>query len=80
MALTLDQQIEVTRDMLAADPSTPFNFSKADIRAAIVAADAWATANAASYNTALPTVFRTGATAAQKALLLAYVCIARAGL
>lgn len=80
MALTLDQQIDVTRGMLAADPNTPFNFSKADIRAAIVAADAWATSNAASYNTALPTAFRTGASASQKALLLAYVCLARAGL
>ncbi len=79
MALTLAQAIQVTRDMLAADPS-PFNFSKADIRAAIDAADAWATANAASYNTALPTVFKNGASASQKALLLAYVCIRRAGL
>ena len=80
MALTLDQQIAVTHGMLQADPVTPFNFSKADIRAAIVAADAWATANASSYNTALPTVFKNGASAAQKAVLLAYVCLARAGL
>ncbi len=75
MALTLAQ---TTRDIIAADPS-PFNFSKIDIRAAIDAADAWATANAASYNTALPTAFRNGASATQKALLLAYVCIRRAG-
>lgn len=80
MALTLQQQIDVTRQMMAADPDTPFNFSKVDIRAAIVAADTWATANAASYNTALPVAFRTGASAAQKALLLAYVCLRRTGL
>ncbi len=80
MALTLAQQVDVTHAMLRADPATPFNFSKTDIRAAIVAADAWATANSASYNTALPTVFKNGASAAQKAVLLAYVCLARAGL
>lgn len=80
MALTLQQQIDVTRQMMAADPDTPFNFSKVDIRAAIIAADTWATANAASYNTALPVAFRTGASAAQKALLLAYVCLRRTGL
>ena len=79
MALTLDQQIQATREMLAAEPNVPFNFSKADIRAALVAADAWATANAASFNTALPLPFRTAASASQKALLLAFVCMRRAG-
>lgn len=78
MALPLAQQIQTTRDLIAADPS-PFNFSKVDIRAAIDACDAWCTANAASYNAALPQPFRTGASATQKALLLAYVCVRRAG-
>jgi len=50
-----------------------------DIKAAIDAADDWADANAASFNTALPVPFRTTATVAQKALLLAYVCMKRAG-
>lgn len=79
MALTLDQAIQITREIMAADNSA-FNFSKVDIRAAIDAADAWATSNAASYNSALPTAFRTGASTSQKALLLAYVCLRRAGL
>jgi hypothetical protein len=79
VALTLDQQIAATRQMLAAEPGVPFNFSKADIRAAIVAADAWATSNASSFNSALPTVFRNGGSASQKALLLAFVCLRRAG-
>lgn len=43
---------------------------RADIQAAAIAADAWASANAASYNTALPVPFRTAATAAQKSDLL----------
>lgn len=51
--------------------------TKADILAAINAADDWADANASSYNTALPTAFRTTASAGQKALLLAVVCLAR---
>lgn len=52
-------------------------FTKADIDAAIVAADDWATANASSYNTALPQPFRSTATAGQKAALLAYVTLRR---
>lgn len=55
------------------------DFTKPDLRAAVDAADTWADANAASYNAALPVAFRTGATAAQKALVLAYVCMKRAG-
>lgn len=47
--------------------------SKADLRAAIDAADSWADANAASYNTALPVAARTILTAKQKALVLMYV-------
>lgn len=50
---------------------------KADIQAAINAADDWANTNAASFNTALPVAFRTNATATQKALLLACVVLAR---
>lgn len=46
---------------------------KADLRAAINAADQWVSDNAASYNTALPVAFRNGATATQKARLLAWV-------
>jgi len=46
---------------------------KADLRAAIDAADAWADANAASYNAALPQPARGALTARQKARLLMYV-------
>lgn len=51
--------------------------TKPDLQAAVNAADDWADQNAASFNTALPVAFRTNATAAQKALLLAVVVLAR---
>ena len=51
--------------------------TKADLQAAVNAADDWANTNATSFNTALPTAFKTNATAGQKALLLAVVCLAR---
>lgn len=51
--------------------------TKADVQAAVNAADDWADANAASFNSALPSAFRTNASASQKALLLAVVLLAR---
>jgi hypothetical protein len=51
--------------------------TKAELRAAVDAADDWADANATSFNTALPAAFRNTATPGQKALLLAVVVIAR---
>lgn len=51
--------------------------NKTALRAAVDAADDWADANAASYNSALPATFRNNATAGQKALLLAVVVLAR---
>lgn len=53
--------------------------TKAQLRAAIDAADQWCDDNAASFNTALPTTFRNAATAAQKNLLLTYVLRRRNG-
>lgn len=81
MALTQAQKNQCIRDLaaLANAAGTPFNFSRSDITAAVDAVDAWATANAAAYNSALPAVFRNAATAAQKAMILAYVCERRAG-
>lgn len=57
-------------------------FSKASLAAAVAAADDWVEANTASFNSALPAAFRTGAasaTTAQKTLLLAYVLMRRMG-
>ena len=55
------------------------NLTYDDIKAAADAADAWADANAAAFNTALPVPFRTTATTAQKTVLLAIVILKRAG-
>jgi hypothetical protein len=54
-------------------------WSKADLAAAVAAADQWAEDNAASYNSALPAAFRTTASATQKAALLGYVIWRRIG-
>lgn len=43
---------------------------KADLKAAVTAADAWADSNAAAYNAALPVAARTTLTTRQKARLL----------
>lgn len=55
-------------------------FTKAQLQAAVNAADDWADTNAASYNTALPAAFRNSATLQQKTMLLMYVIARRAGL
>lgn len=46
---------------------------RADLKAAIAAADSWADTNAASLNAALPLPARTALSARQKARLLRYV-------
>jgi hypothetical protein len=51
--------------------------TKAELQAAVDAADTWADGAGSSYNSALPSAFRTSATADQKALLLAVVVLAR---
>lgn len=51
--------------------------SKADLRAAIDAADAWAETNKTSFNNALPTAAKNNLTASQKARLLAFVILRR---
>lgn len=47
--------------------------TKADLRAAVDAVDAWADANAGSFNSAIPQPARGVLTAKQKARLLLYV-------
>jgi hypothetical protein len=50
-----------------------YTVTKQELRAAYNAADAWADANATSYNSALPQPFRGAANAAEKARLLVEV-------
>jgi len=59
---------EYMRDISAAHES--INLTKAQLRAAVDAADDWADANAASFNSALPVAARNNLTAQQKARLL----------
>lgn len=80
MALSAAQLKLVMRSLATTMSQTaPVRYTKADLVAAATAADAWATANAASYVTALGT-FGSTSTAQEKALLLAYVCLMRAGM
>lgn len=53
--------------------------TKADLRAAVNAADDWADANAAAYNTALPQPARGALTAQQKGDLLTLIIRVRGG-
>lgn len=57
----------------------PGSVLKADLRAAVDALDNWVEANAATINAALPQPFRGAATPEQKAILLAYIALERAG-
>lgn len=59
-------------DRMSADRE-PQPLTKAQLLAAIGAADDWVDANAASFNTGLTAAARTGLTARQKALVLVYV-------
>jgi hypothetical protein len=66
---------EIMRALSAARELIPM--LKADLRAAVNAADDWANTNASTYNLALPLPFRTSATADQKSRLLEAVISTR---
>lgn len=68
VALWADLMREISR---VVEPLGALN--KADLRAAVDAADAWADANASSFNTAIPQPARGVLTAKQKARLLMFV-------
>lgn len=67
------------RNQYMREQATSSGITKTDLAAALAAADQWADDNAAAYNAALPTPFRTAATAAEKAMLLCYVIMRRSG-
>jgi hypothetical protein len=79
VALTAGQQAQVSKAFQVDVTGEVYAFVKADLAAAVAAADAWAESNAASYNSSLPAAFRTTATATQKAALLGLICWLRAG-
>ena len=65
--------------MRVRDNVLALGITKAELRAALNAADDWADANASSFNTALPQPARGAMTSKQKTLLLSYVILKRAG-
>lgn len=77
MPLTTAQRDRVIQELV--ELVGPIAAAKADVQAAVDAADAWVAANAASFNTALPAAFRSTASNAQKAAVLAFVALRRAG-
>lgn len=79
MAFTAQEQRDVWRAMLDKDGALSTSFSKADLSAAVANMDAWLSANQASAVAQLPEPFKSTSNATQKALLLAYVCLKRAG-
>lgn len=79
MALTAQQQRDVWNAMRALDATIGSTFNKTDLSATVANIDAWLTANQASAVAQLPEPFKSTSTAAQKLLLLAYVCLKRAG-
>lgn len=80
MAVMTDpQRAAVAADIMRALSANrePCPLLKADIQAAVNAADTWASVNAAAFNTALPLAFRTAAAADQKSRLLELVIVMR---
>jgi len=78
VALLPDQDRDRIWRWFMRNSSDPFPVTKADLRAAVNAVDAWIEANSAAFNTALPQPFRGAATATQKTLLLCCVAMRRA--
>lgn len=78
--MTLDptQQRLAWRAMRDTDP-TIVQWTKPQLDAAVAAVDAWCDANQASFVAAIPQPIRTASNAQQKALLLAYTVMKRAG-
>lgn len=60
-------------------PDCPGTVTKADLRAAIDAADSWVDSNSAAFNLALPLIARNTMTARQKAAVLMFVVQRRFG-
>ncbi len=84
MALSTGERDQVWRAFMRIGTGEATNFVKQVVRDAVDNADDWADSAATavpatSYNGALNATFRSNATAAQKALLLALVCAVRAG-
>lgn len=82
MALSEGDRQDVTAKLqrLAQWKVLSCGITKAELKAAIDAADDWIEANQASFNSALPTAARTILSLVQKTLILCYVAMKRAGI
>jgi hypothetical protein len=78
--MTLEQRTTCAHDLMrdvSRDRSQIAGLTKAELRAAVDALDAWLSANAAAINTAIPQPARGMLTTPQKAQLLGRVILAR---
>lgn len=64
----------------ARDNTEALGVTKAELRAALDATDAWIDANATAFNSALPQPARGAMTSTQKTLLFVYVAMRRQGI
>lgn len=78
MAVLSDAGRQAIRDYLMR--RFGYALTKADVRAAIDATDAWIDGNAAAYNAALPAAAQAGLTASEKTILFCFVALKRAGI
>ena len=82
MALTGAQQDDATRQLvqrLFVQGNVTANFAHDELLTNVAAIDAFLDANAAALNNQFTANFKANATAAQKALLVAWCCLKRAG-
>lgn len=81
MALTVKQRAEVRRTLaqLLSGSNQPWPLTRADTQAAINGIDDYFDANAAAINQAFPAGARAALTVAQKAAIVGYVALKRAG-
>lgn len=80
MAMTATDRARCMAQVMRLASEDWVGMTKSDLLAAVDAVDDWCDANQASYNSSLPLIFRTNATAQQKSLLLCYVVMRRVGL
>ncbi len=76
MTVLVDADRRAIWSKLMSDASSrrdEINITKADVRAAVNAADDWVDSNAASFNAALPLAARTSLSAKQKSEILVFV-------
>jgi hypothetical protein len=78
--LDATSRLRLGNEWMRRQTETLAGVTKADLRAAVDATDAWIEGNQASFNSALPTAFRNNATLTQKTLLFCYVAMRRAGI